>query len=95
MGFDFEHCGCMQHYACFDCRKTFKKPGSTFVRGGSGGYVPRLVPCPDCGRPMKPMGLLFRAPPRRAVKAWKRLWERVRGTALPPFQLPRRRQGKG
>ena len=92
--FDFEHCGCKQHFACFACRKTFKA-GDEFVPDGAGGYARRVVACPDCGEPMRAMGLLFRAPPRRAVKAWRRLEELACGTPHPPFQFPRHRRPEG
>jgi hypothetical protein len=56
------------HYACFACRKSFKWP-----------HDPRVDPsklpepkCPDCGGPMEPMGLDFKAPPRDHLKQWKK-----------------------
>ncbi len=64
--FDFEHSNCKQHYACFTCRKAFK------VRGTYNGTV-TPAPCPECKGPMTAMGLLFRAPRQRTVKAWKKL----------------------
>lgn len=63
---DFHHLNCMQHYACFACRKAFKVR-NTF----NSTLTPR--PCPNCKGPMKAMGVLFRAPRQRAVKAWKKL----------------------
>ncbi len=85
---DFEHCNYKQHFACFACRKAFKA-GNEFVYDGAGGYARRVVACPDCGEPMRAMGLLFRAPRRRAVKAWRRLEELARSTPHPPFQYPK------
>ena len=92
--FDFEHCGCMQHFACFACRKAFKA-GDEYVPDGAGGYRRRVVTCPECRQPMSPMGLLFRAPRRRAVRAWRRLEELARRSPRPPFEFPRRRPVPG
>lgn len=88
--YDFEHCWHKQHYACFDCRKSFKA-GDEYVFDETGAYCRRTVVCPECGQPMKAMGLLFRAPPKRAIKTWKRLQERFDGISPPPFQFPRPR----
>lgn len=85
--FDFEHCGCKQHFACFACRKAFKAKDE-FVSDGAGGSRRRKVVCPDCNEPMRPMGLLFRAPSKRAVKAWKRLETLAMTSPHPPFQYP-------
>jgi hypothetical protein len=55
------------HFACFDCRKTFKQLGSS----NWDSKVPqRPFPCPECKRPMARMGRYFKAPPQRSVKAW-------------------------
>jgi tRNA G26 N,N-dimethylase Trm1 len=50
----------MQHYACFDCRKTFRREVDLSRN-----------PCPDCGGWMHHMGSYFEAPRRRDVKAWR------------------------
>jgi hypothetical protein len=92
--FDFEHCGCKQHYACFACRKAFKA-SLEFVSTASGKHKRRVVTCPECKQPMIPMGLLFRAPPQQAVKAWSRLEELARHSRDPLFQFPRQRRPKG
>lgn len=55
-----------QHFACFDCRKAFKQPGSET----SGVEAERPFPCPQCGRPMAVVGRDFQAPPQRAEKQW-------------------------
>jgi hypothetical protein len=85
---DFEHASVMQHYACFACRKAFK------VRG-TYPHTTAPAPCPECKGPMTAMGILFRAPPQRAVKAWRRLEELARDTSHLPFQFPRRRPPEG
>lgn len=87
--YDFEHCGHKQHFACFGCRKAFKA-GYEFVRHGHRDYRPRVVTCPECREPMRAMGLLFRAPPQQAVKAWRRLAE-----SGAKFSLPRTRWPEG
>jgi hypothetical protein len=91
---DFEHCGHKQHFACFACRKAFKA-GREFIWVKPSHYRRRVVACPQCKQPMKPMGLLFRAPPQRAIKAWRRLEELARDSPEPPFQFPRRRRPAG
>ena len=78
-----------QHFACFECRKAFKA-GGEFELDAAGQRVRRTVGCPDCGRPMAPMGRQFRAPKRAAVKAWARLAELFSAaSAEPPFEQAR------
>ncbi|MBO0697585.1 MAG: hypothetical protein J2P46_04260 [Zavarzinella sp.] len=86
--FDLEHARVMQHYACFTCRKAFKVPGAY-------NHTAAPAPCPECKGPMTAMGVLFRAPRRRAIKAWKKLEELARGSPVPPFRYPRRRRPEG
>lgn len=53
-------------HACFDCRKSWKRPGEQ-------EHV-----CPDCGQGLALMGRTFRAPARRQIDQWKkvkRLWD--------------------
>jgi hypothetical protein len=58
------------HFACFVCRKTFKQRGSS----NWDREVPeRPFPCPECQRPMARMGRHFKAPPRRAARAWAKV----------------------
>jgi DNA-directed RNA polymerase subunit RPC12/RpoP len=86
--FDFEHASVMQHYACFTCRKAFK------VRG-TYPHTTAAAQCPECKGPMAPMGVLFRAPRQRAVKAWAKLEELARTSTAPRFQYPEQRQPEG
>jgi hypothetical protein len=58
------------HFACFECRKTFKQPGSS---KWDSNVPERPFPYPECKRPMVRMGRYFKAPPRRSVKAWKQV----------------------
>lgn len=58
------------HYACFKCRKAFKRRNKDEVDPEGGDHPAR---CPDCRLLMADMGLDF-APPRRAdVRAWEAL----------------------
>jgi len=92
--YDFDHCGHKQHFACFGCRKSFKAPYESILSAAemAAGVPPhealrrRVVKCPECGQAMTAMGLLFRAPPRRAVKQWRALEEAYRGAKIPPFE---------
>jgi hypothetical protein len=55
------------HFACFNCRKAFKQPGSS----NWDPEVPaRPYPCPECKRPMVRLGRYFKAPPQRATRQW-------------------------
>lgn len=63
------------HYACFDCRKSFKRrlPRDVGHTGPSKAAI-----CPQCARPMADMGLDFQLPKKSDLKAWKAsqmLWE--------------------
>lgn len=61
------------HFACFACRKTFKQPGSSTWDCN----VPeRPFPCPNCKQAMVRMGRHFKAPPQRAIRAWREVEER-------------------
>lgn len=55
-----------RHFACFDCRKGFKRPA--LARAGDAATDP--APCPDCGRPMSDMGLDFKPPGRADAGHW-------------------------
>jgi hypothetical protein len=63
------------HYACFRCRKGFKRHHTSewpkHLQPAEGQTVP--APCPECGEPMANMGLDFK-PPRQTAKAH---WEVV------------------
>lgn len=49
------------HFACFGCRKTFRKPESLQYK------------CPDCGEVMVNMGKDFAAPRKRNHKQWAKV----------------------
>lgn len=62
-------------YACFACRKAFKRMLPADI-----GYTgpPKAARCPGCGAPMANIGPDVAPPKQRDVKAWKLLddlWE--------------------
>lgn len=69
------------HYACFACRKMFKKPQekeTVNLHPLSGCQNKAPVPCPQCGKPMANMGKGFRPPKRRDVKGWQEVEKQVK-----------------
>lgn len=62
-----------EHYACFSCRKMFRRPSRHgLLYPPPVGQVP-VAPCPDCGQPMRDMGRDFKAPKRSDVEQWKKV----------------------
>jgi DNA-directed RNA polymerase subunit RPC12/RpoP len=59
------------HYACFDCRKTFKRRLFKDIKVGKQSDLE--VKCPDCGSFMANMGLDFESPKKDDVKKWEHL----------------------
>src|SRR5262245_43514190 len=62
-----------RHFACFRCRKAFKRPPFAFDH-----FCPNLAqseadpaPCPDCGGRMSDMGLDFKPPRKSDVEHWE------------------------
>lgn len=63
------------HFACFACRKGWKRRRRDDVDPDGDEHPAR---CPECGAPMAEMGLDFQAPPHDKVRAWRvleTLWE--------------------
>ncbi len=58
------------HYACFECRKTFKRKLFSDIRKGEQTFEAK---CPQCGALMANMGLDFEAPKKDDVKKWEHL----------------------
>lgn len=59
------------HYACFECRKTFKRRLLGDIYGGNNKDHDSLpAKCPDCGNYMVDMGLDFESPKKSDLKAW-------------------------
>ncbi len=62
------------HYACFKCRKTFKRRLLVDVLDGlSNTDVEIPAKCPECSELMANMGLDFEAPRKKDIKAWQHL----------------------
>src|SRR4051794_3944460 len=61
-------------YACFACRKVFKKP---IAAQPTVGY-----PCPTCAQPLMMMGTAFRAPRRADEPQWRKVEHLVRAGIL-------------
>ncbi len=62
------------HYACFNCRKTFKRRLQVDIkRGINTGDENKPATCPECGNVMADMGLDFKSPKKTDVKAWDHL----------------------
>ena len=65
------------HFACFDCRKAFKawlwEDGNPtdWKTQGRFRHISRSVVCPECQKLMANMGLDFKAPPQRDIRAWQ------------------------
>jgi DNA-directed RNA polymerase subunit RPC12/RpoP len=59
------------HYACFECRKTFKRRLLHDVNRDEDELV--AAKCPECGRLMANMGLDFKSPQKKNLKAWQHL----------------------
>ena len=53
------------HYACFNCRKTFKRRLFYDIRKGEQNDIAK---CPQCGKPMADMGLDFASPSKNDKK---------------------------
>lgn len=62
------------HFACFNCRKTFKRRLLGDIRKGySKNDISSPAKCPECGKLMADMGLDFQSPKKNDIKAWTHL----------------------
>lgn len=61
-------------YACFACRKVFKRPIAALSVVG--------YPCPSCAQPLNRMGSAFRAPRRADELQWRKVEKLVRAGIL-------------
>ena len=72
------------HFACFDCRKAFKRPytvgeeeRSAWLSRRFSGKQPSkaftlpIYHCPDCGGKMTMVGRAFRAPRHENIDSWR------------------------
>lgn len=60
------------HYACFNCRKTFKRRLLGDIKNGA-PEESFDAKCPECGGLMADMGLDFESPKKTDLKAWKHI----------------------
>jgi hypothetical protein len=62
------------HYACFACRKTFKRRLLGDVLDGySKDIQEKPAICPECSSVMADMGLDFKSPKKKDTKAWNHI----------------------
>jgi len=66
-----------EHYACFSCRKTFKRKLLCDIKNGY-NQKEEAAKCPECSQLMANMGKDFEAPKKREVKAWTHLQQLYR-----------------
>ncbi|AWK03397.1 hypothetical protein HYN56_03825 [Flavobacterium crocinum] len=59
------------HYACFNCRKTFKRRLMGDIKKGEKSVFESK--CPECGELMANMGLDFESPKKDDLKKWDHL----------------------
>ena len=60
------------HYACFECRKTFKRRLLCDIEDKD-GLESNEAKCPQCGNLMANMGKDFEAPKKSDVKEWEHI----------------------
>lgn len=73
-------------FACFECRKSFKRPYTVAEqeraawlshrisgRQPSRPFAMPVYQCPDCGHPATLMGRAFRAPRQNEVEQWRKV----------------------
>ena len=62
------------HYACFHCRKTFKRRLlGDVIEGWSKEENETPAKCPECSNLMADMGMDFESPKKNNVKAWEHI----------------------
>lgn len=62
------------HYACFNCRKTFKRRLLFDIQGGHNKENKETpAKCPECSNIMADMGLDFESPKKKDVKTWNHI----------------------
>lgn len=59
------------HFACFNCRKTFKRRLMYDIERGEKSV--KEAKCPECGELMANMGLDFESPKKDDVKKWEHI----------------------
>jgi hypothetical protein len=59
------------HYACFNCRKTFKRRLINDIKRGEKSVLE--AKCPECAELMANMGLDFESPKKDDLKKWEHI----------------------
>lgn len=59
------------HFACFECRKTFKRRLTIDIEGTTD--FTNQAKCPQCGNLMADMGLDFESPKMNDLKSWNHI----------------------
>jgi DNA-directed RNA polymerase subunit RPC12/RpoP len=62
--------GYMMQFACLTCRKVFKQAVPYPPRGPQRNSERA---CPQCGQPLKRMGVAFKAPRQSDVRGWRKV----------------------
>jgi len=60
------------HYACFNCRKTFKRRLLSDIENKDDFQLTEAK-CPECGQLMANMGKDFEAPKKSDIKVWEQI----------------------
>lgn len=66
-----------EHYACFHCRKMFRRPPRADLVHHIEKDTKRICPCPQCSNPMQNLGLDFKPPKQSDIKQWAKVKELV------------------
>ena len=61
------------HYACFECRKTFKRRLLKDIDRDSKEFEKQSYKCPECGGITANMGFDFESPKKPDTKAWNHM----------------------
>jgi DNA-directed RNA polymerase subunit RPC12/RpoP len=61
------------HYACFECRKTFKRRLMVDIDRDFKDWEKQPYKCPECGSITANMGLDFESPKKSDLKAWNHI----------------------
>ncbi len=62
------------HYACFECRKTFKRRLEKDIYDGfNKSKEQNPAKCPECSELMANMGLDFESPKKKDIKSWEHI----------------------
>jgi hypothetical protein len=92
------------HFACFTCRKNFKKHVQREMDFHTGNFVTYQLPpfnCPDCSRPLQLQGRDFAAPRKDRPHRWQQLrqqqgrtWQRFVSPSTDSYQASLERSNR-